>query len=220
MAAEDLQVIRLRDDFYRDGFNRILFCLLLIFGAIGLLVATSLYLFISKPPPVYFATDNEFRIVAPVPLNQPYIHTSDLLQWVNEAVSAAFTYDYLNFDREFEANKRYFTENGWKKYLELLNNYAASKTLQASKIFVNAALYSAPFIVNQGVLNDRYGWWIQVPMQIRSTGFQTNYSQSVTFQTLVVRISTLNDLNGVAIDNIVVAPTEAAPTGAIGGSNA
>lgn len=217
MAEEDLQVIYLKDDFYRDGFSRVLLISFLMLGAIALLLALSLYLFLSKPPPVYFATDNEFRVVSPAPMNQPYLSVPDLLQWVNEALISSFTYDYVSYDHEIEKNKHYFTEEGWKKYLSILNNYAAAKTLQTAKIFVNAVPNSAPFIVNDGVLDGRYSWWIQMPLDIRSTGYQTNAVQAVTFQVLVTRVSTLNDLNGVAIDNILV---KAASTGAQGGLNA
>ena len=65
MADEEQQTIRLRKDFYRDGFRKILFILGLFLIVIVLLIATYLS-FLDRPPPVEFSTDNEWRILLPV----------------------------------------------------------------------------------------------------------------------------------------------------------
>lgn len=214
MAGEALQVIRLKDDFYRDGFNKVLLALGMILVAIGLLIAASLYLFLSKPAPVFFATDNEWRVISPVPVNQPYLSTSEVLQWVNHAVQSSFTYDYINYSRELNKNKQFFTEEGLKKYIDLLNRYAAYETILASKTFINASASKAPYIDKQGLLPEgRYGWWVIMPLKIQFSGYQRIYSQSVNFSVLVVRIPTLNDINGIAIDNISLPSQGKTPEG-------
>ncbi len=219
MAGEELQVVRLKDDFYRDGFRKVLLALGMILIAIGFLVATSLYLFFFKPPPVYFSTDNEWRILRPVPLNQSYLSTSDLIQWVSTAMASAFTYDYTNYGREYNNNKQYFTENGWKVYNSLINRYADPKMITSTHTFVNATPFGAPFILKQGILNNTYGWWIQSPLQIKLSGYQRSFAQKIVFQILVVRIPTLNNIDGVAIDNIVVPEIKTPVTTTLGGEN-
>lgn len=217
--AGELEIVRLKDDFYRDGFRKVLFALGMVLIAIGFLVATSLYLFFSKPPPVYFSTDNEWRILHPVPLDQPYLSVSDLIQWVSAALSSAFTYDYTNYDREYQNNKQFFTENGWKVYNDLINKYANPKMIASTRTFVNASPYGAPFILKQGILNNTYGWWIQSPLQIKLSGYQRNFTSDVVFQILVIRIPTLNNIDGVAIDNIVVPELKTPVTTTLGGEN-
>ena len=66
MAGEELQVVRLRDDFYRDGFYKVLFALATIIIAILSMVALSVYIYVTKPAPVNFSADNEWRILPPV----------------------------------------------------------------------------------------------------------------------------------------------------------
>jgi len=213
MAGESLQVIHLKNDFYRDGFRKVMLALGLLLVAIGLLVVTSLYLFLAKPSPVYFSTDSEWRILKPVPLDQSYLHVSELLQWSAEALSAAFTYDYTNYNRQMALNKLNFTEDGWKKYLVLLNKYAPYATIARTKTFVNGSAYGAPFIVNQGLLPTKvFAWWVQMPLKLTFSGYQRTFDQTLTFQIFIVRTSTLNNIKGVAIDNIVIVPEKAAST--------
>jgi intracellular multiplication protein IcmL len=204
MANEELQVVRLRDDFYSDGFYKILIAAAMVISAIGLLIAISIYLFAEKPHPVSFSTDNEWRVLAPVPLDQTYLTTPDLIQWVSTAVPSMFSYDFINYTQQLKGMTQYFTTDGWKKFLDLVNNYANYNTIQNDRLFVSATAAGAPFVINQGLLQGRYGWWVQMPISIRYSSNQKESSQSLVIQALVVRVSTLNNLYGVGIDNILV----------------
>ncbi len=202
MAVEELQTIYLRKDFNRDGFRKILFILGIFIVVILVLVATSIYLFLDKPAPVRFATDNEWRIVLPVPVDKPYLAQSDLIQWVSSALPGLFNYDFLNYKIQLQKNEHYFTENGWKIFLTMLSGYADYKAIQNAKLFITGVPTGAPFILNQGLLERKYSWWVQMPVNINYSG---GYVQPLELQVLVVRVSTLNNLYGVAIDNILVA---------------
>lgn len=204
MAGEELEVIRLRNDFYRDGFRSIVLTLCVMSAAIASLIAASLYLYLEKPAPIEFATDNEWRIVPPIPLNQPYLQTSDLVQWVSNALPALFTCNFLNYDLRLKANAQHFTPNGWKRAQDLLTIYAPYNTIQNSKSFVNGSAGGAPFVLNQGLLSGIYGWWVQMPVNVSYSNLEGGNTLSLMLQVLVMRVPTLNNLYGVAIDNIIV----------------
>jgi intracellular multiplication protein IcmL len=204
MVEEELQIIRLRNDFYRDGFQKLLLALGVITTAIGLLVAAFLYLFFVKPVPIHFATDDEWRILAPIPVDKPYLSTANLLQWVSETFSTVFNFDFLNYSKKQAEYQQYFTENGLKKYTDLLNFYVPISSVQKSKSVIVGTLNGGPFIVNQGLLNKRYAWWVQLPININFSGYDRNYTQPLVLQVLVVRVPTLNNLSGVVIDNLVI----------------
>jgi intracellular multiplication protein IcmL len=101
-----------------------------------------------------------------------------------------------------QSNQHYFTENGWKKFLVLLNDYAAYTAVTNAKLFVTSDPIGAPFILNQGLLNGKYSWWVQIPVNIN---YSNGYAQALDLQVLVVRVPTLNNLYGVAIENMIVA---------------
>src|SRR5437667_1540431 len=116
MAEEELQVIRLRNSFYRDGFHKSVLALSLVILSILLLIAISIYIHFNKPKPVTFQSDNEWRVLAPVPVNVPYLQTQDLLQWVSEVLPASFNYDFIHYGIQQKNTQDHFTTNGWQAY--------------------------------------------------------------------------------------------------------
>ncbi len=205
MAGDELQLISLRSDFYRDGYYKTLVAVGVLLVAIALLVSASLYLELSKPDPVLFATGDEFRTLLPVPVNQPYVSQPDLIQWVSEVIPKAFTYDFVNYNTKLKNVAQYFTENGWKNYSDLLKMYADYNITIAQKLFINAVPSGAPYIVKQGLLpSQTYGWLVQVPINLGYSSVVKGNTLPLIIEALVVRISTLNNLSGVAIEKLTV----------------
>ncbi|EKD54048.1 MAG: IcmL protein [uncultured bacterium] len=209
MAEEEQKLIRLRDDFYRDGFYKALYALVILLGAILLLLSTSIYLLVSKPKPVKFVVGNEFRMVPLVAVSQPYLKQPDLIQWVSDVLPAVFTVDFVNYNRELKNATPYFTTNGWKSFLDQLKMYADASVVANGKFFVNANPAGAPFILTQGLLNEDslkgiYGWWIQMPVNLSYSSAEKGSTLPLVIQVLVVRVSTQNNLSGVAIENMKI----------------
>lgn len=204
MAEENLQVVRLKQDFYRDGLNKVIFALITIGAAIGLLIALTVYFYLTKPPPTTFSSDSEWRILSPVPLDQPYLPVADLVQWVGETVPQLFTFDFVNYARQYKNLEQYFTSKGWQTYLTAVNPYVHASRIQSQKLFVGASLSNAPIISNQGLLEGRYGWWVTMPITISYTSGNKTSTQDIALEVLVIRVSTLNNLYGVAIENFIV----------------
>lgn len=207
MTEEEITLV-LRDDFYRDSFGKVLLIIMGIFIAIILFVATSIYLYMNKPVPITFHVEDEFRILKPVALDQPYLLSPDLLQWVGNALANSFVYDFDHYNDQLKLASQYFTPDGWKIFLNQLNIYANYNTVQKNKMFITNKPTGAPFILRQGLLpGRRYAWWIQMPITISYAGYNISSTDSLTLQILVVRVSTLNNLMGVGIDNVIVAKT-------------
>jgi len=202
--ADEFQVVTLRDDFYHDSFTKMISILLALCFAIVVIAIMTLYLYLTKPPPITFSVDNEWRIQPSIPLDQPYRSTPDLLQWVSDVLPRVFQYDFNHFSSQLKDASQYFTADGWKVFLNQLNNYVNYNNVQTYKMFVSSTPESAPFILNQGLLLGRYGWWVQMPLVLKYTGNNRNSTQVLTLQVLVVRVPTLNNLSGIGIDNIIV----------------
>ncbi len=204
MAEEGLQRIRLKDDFYRDGFYKALIAWLALLFVIILLLGLSLYIALTKPAPVDFAADNEWRILPSVPLDVPYLSQADLLQWVSDTLSRVFTYDFVNYNQQASKNMYFFTNNGWEAFTTILPQYVNSNTMFNAKGFLSAYPAGAPKIIQSGLLNGVYLWRIQMPINLNYSSLQTTSQLQLSAEISVVRISTLNNLHGVAIDTISV----------------
>lgn len=206
MAADELHTVTIHEDFYRDSFGKVLLIIASFIIAMGLLAAISLYLYLNQPPPKTFLVEDEWRVQPAIPLNQPYLTTPDLLQWVSDVLPRSFQFDFMNYNDQLNEIKAYFTPDGWKVFQNQLNIYANYNKVQAYKMFVSAVPAGAPYLFNQGLVSESgiYGWWVQMPLTLNYTGYGGANSQTLTLQVLVVRVSTLNNLMGVAINNILV----------------
>ncbi len=196
--------VRIREAFYRDSFGKVILIMISFLVAIGLLVSVSVYLYLNKPKPVTFLISDEWRVQPAIPLDQPYLSDSDVLQWVNDAIRNAFIYDFYQYNDQLKKATQFFTPDGWKVFLNQLNIYVNYNNVQSYKMFVNAAPTGAPYILNKGLLSGRYAWWVQMPINITYVNGQPP-NRALTLQILVVRVSTLNNLSGVGIDNVIVA---------------
>jgi intracellular multiplication protein IcmL len=194
----------LRDDFYRDSFGRVIFLITSIVTAIVLLSILALYLFIQKPKPITFVVNQGFRIQGNIPLDQPYISIPDLLQWVNDTFAKVFILDFVHYPDQLNSYRPYFTEDGWKVFLNQINNYASKDLVTDNKLFVSATPTAAPVIFGKGLVTGRYGWRVNVPLSINFNSDRQNTTTSLTLQILVVRVPTDNNLSGIAIDNVIV----------------
>lgn len=202
--AEEETLLSLRDDYYRDSIAKVIFLIGCMIAAIGILIAACLYLYFNKPAPIAFPVDKEWRIQPPVPLNQPYLSRPDLLQWVSDVVEKVFVIDFVNYNDQLQTAMPYFTTDGWKVFLNQLNIYANYNNVQAYKMFIKATPTGAPIVRQEGLLSGKYAWWVQMPINLSYAGYEKAYKQPLTLQILVVRVSTLNNLAGVGIDNVIV----------------
>lgn len=210
MAFEEASV-ELRNDFYRDSFGKVVLIIVSICIAIAGLIALSLHFYLDKPPPITFSVDDEMRVQSPVPLDQPYLTTPDLLQWVADILPKAFIFDFNHYNNQLKTAAQYFTTNGWTAFLNQLNIYVNYNNVQAYKLFVTSTPAAAPYILREGVIQEsgKYGWWVQMPLTINYAGYKPPPSKPLVLQVLVVRVSTLNNLTGVGIDNVIQAPATA-----------
>jgi len=208
MADEETSIIALRDNFYRDSFGKVVFILMSMCASIFILVCLIIYFYLDKPPPIVFPVDADMRVQRPVPLDTPYLSTPDLLQWVADVFPKSFTLDFNHYNDQLKGNSQYFTSDGWTAFLNQLNIYANYNNVQAYKVFITATPNSAPYILREGVLpgSGKYGWWVQIPVTINYAGFKPPPSVNLTYQILVVRVPTLNNLVGVGIDDVIQAP--------------
>lgn len=207
MAEEEFHVTTLRDTFYRDSFGRVTLVIALLIAAILILFGFSVYLHFAKPKPTLFAVYKDMRVVAPVPLDQPYLTTPEVLQWVADVFPKSFNYDFNHYNDQLASNAQYFTAEGWKIFLNQLNIYVNYNNVQSGKLFVTGVPTAAPTFLNKGILPNtgQYGWWVRIPVRIDYAGYQPPASQTLTWQVLVVRVPTLDNLTGVGIQNIVLA---------------
>ncbi len=201
MPNEDaLEVIRLRNNFYRDSYRRVLAGLLFLLVINGILCAVLGYLVTHRPGPEYFATTAEGRLIRLYPLSRPVLTPAELLQWATLAATSVNTYNFVNWRKELQTASENFTPNGWKEYQDALKKSRTLETVIAKKLTVNAVATGAPVILDQGVVNGEYKWKVQLPILKTYESTTTRISQPELLTMLITRVPTLDSPRGIAID--------------------
>lgn len=204
MADDAVEAVRLRNDFYRDNYRKVVLALLLSIFILVTLIGALTYIITHPPAPQYFATTTDGRIAPLVPLDQPNLSSAALLQWANTAAVAVYNYNFINYRQALQEASDYFTPDGWAEFLNALNSSNNLKAVIEKKLIVSAVATGAPVILEQGPLVDRYAWKVQMPMLVTYQSASQFSQQSVVVTMLITRISTLSSARGIGIAQFIV----------------
>ncbi|MBM93919.1 MAG: type IV secretion protein DotI [Legionellales bacterium] len=191
--------IKLRRDFYRDGYRRAqLLCLIL---AVIIVIETIALSWVNTRPPQvqYFATDPEGKLTKMHPLNQPLLSQEALLSWANQSIVSAYTYNFVDYRKQLQTLSSLFTPDGWKQFQAALVRTRNLETVIAKQLVTTAVATGAPIIEDQRVINGRYSWRISMPILVKYQSSSQNYSQSLVVRIIVQRVPVYTNPKGIAI---------------------
>jgi intracellular multiplication protein IcmL len=204
MADDALQTVMLRNEFYRDSHRKIVGVLLLAVLIIIILGSALGYMVTHPPAPRYFAVTSDGRLTPMVPLDQPNISRSALVQWANTAAIAAYTYNFVNYRQELQAASEYFTPKAWQDFITELNNSNNLSAVISKKLIVSAVATGAPVVTQEGILDGVYMWRVVMPMLVTYQSASEFSQQPIMVNMLISRIPTLNSARGIGIAQFVV----------------
>lgn len=211
MAIKDaIATVLNRNAFYRDGY-RIMLRISIIQGiVIALLIGTIVTLFLTiQTHQVYFATTSDGRIINIIPLNDPYRSPAEVIAWSARSAQNVMRFDYRDYHtRLTEEGSPNFTPTGWHSFTQALDDSGILKAMEARKLVVSLDLNSAPEIKNAYVKNGVYTWYLQVPITIHFDGDDPPLPIVSTLILQVVRVSTLQNPDGISIEQwVTIKPT-------------
>jgi intracellular multiplication protein IcmL len=204
MKEDALQVVKLRNEFYRDNYRKVVAALLLSFFILLILAAALFYIVTHPPAPRYFATSSDGRIVSLTPFHYPNLSNAAVLEWANTAATAAYSYNFVNYRQALQAAADYFTPEGKQMFFDAIKSSNNLQAVIAKKLIVSAVATGVPVILEQGIMVGRYTWKVQIPMLITFQSASQFSQQSVTVTMLVVRVSPLESPRGIAIAQFIV----------------
>jgi len=203
MADDAIELIKLRNNFYRDNYRRVLLALLLLIFLVVALVGIVYYQIANRPAPQYFATSTDGRITPIYPLSDPMVTPSELLQWASRTAVDAYNYNFVDYREAFQDMQNNFTPDGWKYFMQALQNSRTLETVLTKKLVVSAVATGTPIIQDQGVINGRYAWKVQMPMLVTFQSTSEKTQQPLIVTMVVTRVPTVNMPKGIAIASYV-----------------
>jgi len=190
-----------RNEFYRDGY-RTLLRIAVIEAMIILALVGAMYFVIDvhQPENRYFATTEDGRLVPMVALSEPNLSIPALMSWSAQAATEVMTFGFNDYKRRLQQASRNFTRLGWVSFTSALEKSRIIEMVEANGQVVSAAPASAPILIQEGVVNGRYQWQVQVPLVVTYQAGSSVRDDKMLVTLLLVRVPKLESPNGVGIE--------------------
>lgn len=160
-----------------------------------------------NPVREYFAADNG-RILPLIALSVPYRTQAEVIQYVSGALNRSLALDFLNWRAQQETVREKFTKNGFASYLKALEDAGIMDRIKKQRMNLTNSAFTGVVTwegLNQGI----YTWVVQIPIELRLVGQNTELpTQRFLAIVRVLRTTTLDSIEGIAIEQIVTAPME------------
>ncbi len=209
MALKDaVDTVLTRNVFYKDGY-RLLLRISVIQGlVIALQVAAILAMILSMETRfVYFATTSDGRIIQIVPLNEPFKSRAEVVAWASGKAQEIMLFGYNDFRQRLQASSAYFTQTGWESFTKAMREARIVEAVEARRLTVSMTVESAPEVKTAGDRDGVYTWILHFPVTISFGGNdQPPAPISAILLLQIVRVSTLQNPDGISIEQWIAAP--------------
>lgn len=191
------------NDLYRNHYHHFIMALMALIVVFFICIVVVFYQLNNRPIPQFFAMTPEGKETLLVPYNEPNLLPTTILNWASKAATLAYTFDFVNYERQTLLVKPYFTEKGWIDYSNSVNSLI--DMIVKNQIFVYGVVVGAPVISNEGQVPSRgYVWRVQIPFLVTyvSTGSVVKRNYYVILS--IVRVPTNINQQGIGIDQFVM----------------
>ncbi len=205
MALDDLpeQYIPRNNEFYRDHYHHVLMSLMVIIALMMIMVGVVVYQMYHRPLPIFTAMQPDKQQMVLHPYDQPNLQPETILRWASKAATAAYTFDFVNYNQQIGTARPYFTADGWQDYLTSVRRVI--ETILQGKLFVNGVVAGAPVISNQGPLPGKgYVWRVQIPFLVVYQSANSTTTQNYYVVITIVQVPTQVNPQGIGIDQFVM----------------
>lgn len=192
------------NDFYRQHYNKMIIALIVAIFLMLTMVIVVLYQLSHRPLPQFNAVAPNGQMMELTAGDEPNLLSSTLLKWARKAAVAAYTFDFVNYEKQIALARPYFTEAGWGDYQNSISNLLGD--IKQNQLFVNGVVAGAPVISNQGELPGHgYTWRVQLPFLVTYQSAESKTSRTFTVIMTIVRVPTWENPAGIGVDQFVMA---------------
>jgi intracellular multiplication protein IcmL len=191
------------NSFYQKYYHYFIIVLMVFLFLLCIVSGVVFYQAQHRPLPVFVAKQPSGQLLTLEPTYEPNLLPETIIRFASKAAVTAYTFDFVNYNKQIALARPYFTEDGWAAYLASVQGLLNS--IVSKQLFVYGVVAGTPVIANQGGLpGQSYAWRVQIPFLVTyatSTGsVNTNYFAVLT----VVKTSTNMNPQGIGIDQFVV----------------
>jgi len=203
MKVDRLQLVKLRNGFYKDGFRRMSFMLLLSL-IINLILMTALLITHNKESrPIYFAATADGSLKKLDPVSDAVYSTEQISAWVAQKIPSILHLNFMDYKDQLLKSKKYFTPDGWSNF----NNAFTSmiKQITNKRLLTSATIPHTPVVTDKLMLAGSYSWYVQVPVNVTFESQDGSYTMNqYVWRVLVSRVDNRTSSQMLGIKQIIV----------------
>lgn len=205
MAATTVQErLTSNHEFYREHYGHVLMALLGLLLFMLIAAGSLLYQTSHRPLPLYIAQQADGQKMQLTPFTEPNLLSDTLIRWSAKAATLAYTFDFVNYNKQINAVRPYFTDAGWNDYVASVSKLI--QTIVKNQLFVNGVVSGAPVISNEGEISGKgYVWRVQIPFLVTYQTAETQTKRKFVVVITLVRVPTNINPQGIGIDQFVMA---------------
>jgi intracellular multiplication protein IcmL len=153
----------------------------------------------------YFSVTPDLRVLEMESLEEPYINSQGLLNWVGDVITRAMSLDFLQWKRKLMDLRSEFDSQGYQSFVKSLETGGHIEKIVTERLNLSTVLSEAPVIVSQGVLKGKMTWKIEMPIIVTyqsSNGVEA--TQKLLAEIIVERVNPAVNPKGVVIRQLIL----------------
>jgi intracellular multiplication protein IcmL len=151
----------------------------------------------------YFATDPEGGTRELSAISSPIQSEHEVLNWAASAITKSWTLSFASYQTQLQDIRRDYTDEGWSGFQSELDRTGNLKQIIASKYVTTATPTGAAVITDQGLVDGRYAWRVELPILVTYQSASGKASQALTIEATVVRRSESENPRGLGIAQVI-----------------
>lgn len=190
-----------KNEFYRDNYRRVMWMALASLVVNIILVFVLLFASGGHGNWYFYASTNNGKLLQLQGRGLPILSDSAVLSWVNRVVPSLYTMNFLNYRKNLNSRRVYFTDYGWKEFLNAFEP-TLDQILQ-NQYSVHAAPSDVPVITHKGIFKGQYMWQVQVPLIISYQHGNKEATQNVVWNLLLKKRNNTKSTELLGIEQVV-----------------
>lgn len=210
MKTEDIvTTILMRERYRRDRMEYLARLFAVTCAVLALVTVSNVVLAMRGPLYRYVMTDSVGIVLDAVPLTQPNLPDEKVAEWTADSLTRIFTFDFINYRRQFGVAQTLLTATGWDGFVDMLKRSGNFNSVISNRFVTTASPSGSakPRILSSGLVRDatgatRWAWTVEMPMVILFQNSKQQTSLNLTVQTVVVRVPEYIHKSGLGIRQI------------------
>ena len=189
--------------FYQRYYQYVLMSIMVLIVLLVVALGMLFYQLRHRPLPIFYAQTPTGSSMSLTVFNEPNLLPDTILKWASTGATLAYTFDFLNYNKQIAAARPFFTAEGWQEYLASVRSLVS--TIVQNQLFVYGVVSGTPVISNQGSMpRQGYVWRAQIPFLVTYESANATTTQNFIVVVTIVRVPTYLNPQGIGIDQFVM----------------